>query len=129
MRFLTADAYRLHDVPGSFSAAFAAFWWSHVPIGRRGEFVRAVHERLGPGARVVLCDNRFVADSSTPIGRRDATGNTYQTRRLANGSTHQIIKNFPTAAELWDALAPAAIGIAVVEWEYFWGVSYEVGAE
>lgn len=128
VRFRLADAYRLHDVPGSFSAAVAAFWWSHVPLERRADFIAGMHDRLGVGSRVLLCDNRFVAGSSTPIGRRDAMGNTYQTRRLADGTSHEVLKNFPTTEELRDALAPVAIGLAVVEWEYFWGVSYEVGA-
>jgi len=43
-------------------------------------------------------DNRYVDGSSTPISERDADGNTYQRRRLADGSDNRVLKNFPTEA-------------------------------
>jgi len=48
----------------------------------------------------VFFDNRYVEGSSTPISRRDAQGNTYQARKLDNGSAHEVLKNFPTEREL-----------------------------
>jgi demethylmenaquinone methyltransferase/2-methoxy-6-polyprenyl-1,4-benzoquinol methylase len=91
---------------------------------RRGaeteSFLRAFFARLQPGARVLFLDNRFVAGSSTPLARTDADGNTFQLRRLADGSTHEVLKNFPDEAELRTVLQPHA---ARVEWEasdYYW---------
>ena len=103
VEFVVGDAYALPDSGRSFSAGFAGFWYSHVPGSRVREFLRGFHARLEPGAKVVLLDNRFVEGSSTPIGERDAEGNTYQTRRLDDGTSHRVIKNFTNEHELRSA--------------------------
>lgn len=128
VEFAEADAYALGRVPGRFTAVFAGFWWSHVPLDRLPAFLAGVHARLPAGGRVVLLDNRYVEGSSTPISRRDAAGNTYQRRRLDDGSEHEVLKNFPTAPELAEVLEPASSGLAVAEFEYYWGASYKVVA-
>src|SRR5688572_12311766 len=78
VRFERGDAYSLPVWPQKFSACFAGFWWSHVPLARLDAFLEGLQGRLEPGARVVFLDNRYVEGSSTPISRRDAEGNTYQ---------------------------------------------------
>jgi demethylmenaquinone methyltransferase/2-methoxy-6-polyprenyl-1,4-benzoquinol methylase len=55
---------------------------------------------------VVLMANRYVEGSNHPIHRRGAQGNAYQLRRLADGSQHEVLKNFPTQAEALAALGP-----------------------
>jgi demethylmenaquinone methyltransferase/2-methoxy-6-polyprenyl-1,4-benzoquinol methylase len=122
--FVVGDAYRLPVQSGKFDAGFAGFWWSHVPLGRIPEFLRGFHSALRPGATVVLLDNRYVEGSSTPVSERDPEGNTYQTRRLANGSVHRVLKNFPTRAELLQAVSPFAGKMQYHEWEYYWAVEY-----
>ena len=67
VEFVIDDAYTLNACPGGFSAALAAFWWSHLPRQRTAEFLQALHDKLLPGARVMILDNRYVAGSSTPI--------------------------------------------------------------
>jgi SAM-dependent methyltransferase len=123
-----ADAYALADVPGDFTAGLAAFWWSHVPRERQSAFLGGLHRRLGIGAVVVLVDNRYVAGSSTAISRRDAGENTYQRRRLADGTEYEVLKNFPAAAELEATLAPFARELSVTQFEYYWGVRYCVAS-
>lgn len=123
--FALADAYELGTVTGEFSAAFAGFFWSHVPRQRIPAFLRNLHERLGQGVRVVLLDNRYVTGSSTPISRRDEAGNTYQ-QRLADGSEYEVLKNFPSPAELTAALGTDAIGLRMVVFEYYWGAVYDI---
>jgi SAM-dependent methyltransferase len=127
VRLEIADAYVIGVVPGEFTAAFAGFWWSHVPCERQGEFLANLHGRLGAGARVVLLDNRYVEGSSTPLSRRDAGGNTYQWRGLADGSRQEVLKNFPSAAEITSALRAWAADLEVVEFDYYWGARYTVG--
>jgi len=73
-----------------------------------------------------MIDNRYVEGSSTPSVRRDEDGNTYQVRNLADGSQWEILKNFPTAAELRRAVAPYAIQVSVKELTYFWLLGYTV---
>lgn len=105
VRFQVEDAYALAASPTSsgFDAAFAGFWWSHLTRQDQQRFLTALQTRLKPGARVVLLDNRFVEGSSTPISERDADGNTYQLRPLADGSVHKVLKNFPEEADLANA--------------------------
>src|SRR5205823_7301194 len=124
VRFEIADAYALGDALGRFNGALAVFWWSHVPLGRIDPFLASLHQRLEPGARVLLMDNRYVDGSSTPISERDAEGNTYQLRSLADGSTNRVLKNFPTEADLRRALAPHAREISYRGLEYYWLVEY-----
>lgn len=118
--FEQADAYALPAWPRRSSACFAGFWWSHIPVKRIAPFLRGLAERLEPGARVVFLDNRYVEGSSTPVARRDADGNAFQVRRLSDGSTHEVLKNFPTPAELCARLAPFGGEVEVVEYEYYW---------
>jgi SAM-dependent methyltransferase len=129
VRLEQADAYLLGSIPGRFTAGFAAFWWSHVPLNELPRFLGGLHRRLGAGARVTFCDNRFVPGSSTPISRRDAAGNTYQRRRLDNGEEYEVLKNFPLAAELEDILRGEGVTQAsLTELTYYWSVSYVVPA-
>ncbi|MBO0833641.1 MAG: class I SAM-dependent methyltransferase [Actinobacteria bacterium] len=66
-----ADAYRLDTVPGDFDMAFCGFWWSHIPRADIPRFVAGVFARIGPGATLVLVDNRYVPGSSTPFQNRE----------------------------------------------------------
>ena len=75
-------------------------------------------------ARVVMLDNRYVEGSSTPIARRDDEGNTWQQRRLADGSTHEVLKNFPTEAEAREALGGRAQRIRWTEHTHYWVLDY-----
>lgn len=124
VRFACADAYALDEIMGVFSAGFAGFWWSHVPKTRLASFLPTFHQRLQPGAVVVFVDNQYVAGSSTPLSETDADGNTYQERRLADGSRHRVLKNFPTQAELRHAVADAATDVAIEDFTYYWCLSY-----
>ncbi len=127
--FRQADAYAVGDVPGRFDAALAGFWWSHLGREDLPRFLAGLHGRLEGSARVMFLDNRFVAGSSTPLARRDGSGNTYQLRRLADGSEHEVLKNFPTADEVRREVSGAGgRGVDVLELPYYWVATYEVGA-
>jgi demethylmenaquinone methyltransferase/2-methoxy-6-polyprenyl-1,4-benzoquinol methylase len=125
VRFRVADAYALPDELGMFDAAFAGFWWSHVPARERARFLGALDRRLLPGARVALLDNLFVAGSSTPIAHGDADGNTYQVRRLDDGTEHTVLKNFPTEDELRADVAAFGRNLRYTALQYYWLFSYE----
>lgn len=124
VRFERADAYALSPSLGRFDAALAVFWWSHVPRSRIGAFLGSLHARLERGARVLYMDNRYVEGSSTPISERDDEGNTFQVRRLGDGSENRVLKNFPTEAQLRADLAPHAASFAYRELPYYWVVEY-----
>ena len=124
--FALGDAYHPAVRSADFDAGLAFFWWSHIPRARLEGFLVPFHAELKAGARVVFADNRFVPGSSTPIYRTDADGNTYQLRRLDDGSTHEVLKNFPSADEFRSVLAPYSENIEVTCFDYFWCVTYDV---
>ncbi len=125
VRFATVDAYTLAEVGhGTYDAAFAGCWWSHVPLDRLPAWLATLHARLLPASRVVMLDNRFVPSSSTPVSRRDAAGNTYQSRRLDDGTVHEVLKNFPTRDEALAALGPRARDPEWIEFDHYWVLSY-----
>ena len=95
-----------------------------MPLERLRAWLDSLHARLKPGARVVFLDNRFVEGSSTPIARRDGQGNTWQQRRLDDGSTHDVLKNFPTQDQALAALGPRAQQAQWVEFDHYWILSY-----
>ena len=49
---------------------------------------------------------------------------TYQIRRLDDGSTHEVLKNFPTDPELRAAVQDLASDVRVELLEYYWILSY-----
>jgi ubiquinone/menaquinone biosynthesis C-methylase UbiE len=127
VEFLIGDAYAPAQYAGQFDAAFAGFWFSHVPIARRDAFLSALNAALEPGAKVVLLDNRFVAGSSSAISEQDADGNTYQIRRLGNGTAHRVLKNFPSQAELLSLARRAGKDARITQWQYYWAMEYVTG--
>ena len=120
-----ADVYDLSDGLGLYDGAFAGFWWSHVPVREQPRFLASLDRRLNAGGRVVLLDNRYVEGSSTPVSHRDEDGNSYQKRRLANGSEHTVLKNFPTESELKAATGKFGRNFRFVLLEYYWVFVYE----
>ena len=83
-------------------------------------FVANLAARLEPGALVAILDNTYAEGSSTPIARRDAEGNTYQMRRLANGDEYEVLKNFPASLELAEAVRPVAREAHLESLTYYW---------
>jgi demethylmenaquinone methyltransferase/2-methoxy-6-polyprenyl-1,4-benzoquinol methylase len=118
--FFKADAVSLEGVPDGCDAAFAGFWWSHVKKSELSRFVKNLAAHLERGAVVGILDNQYAEGSSTAISRRDAEGNTYQMRKLANGEQHEVLKNFPTASELAEALRPVAREAHLESLAYYW---------
>jgi ubiquinone/menaquinone biosynthesis C-methylase UbiE len=126
VEFVIGDAYAPPSGLSGFEAAFAGFWFSHVPRARQSEFLLALKAVLGVGARVVILDNRFIEGSSSPIAEQDADGNTYQIRSLRDGTTYRVLKNFPSEAEL--QLLAGGIGgeVRFTQWNYYWAIEFVV---
>lgn len=124
VRFGRADAFALDQVPGEFTAAFIGFWWSHLRLNDTDRFLSGVCERLRPGSTVVIVDNRHVEGSSHPITRTDEAGNTYQRRRLPDGTTYEILKNFPTGTELRKAARRHCSALDIIELDYYWLLTF-----
>lgn len=128
VQFHALDAYDLSTLGDTrFNAALAAFWWSHVPLQHLAGWLAGLHARLAPGAVVVMLDNCFVPGSNQPITRRDAEGNTYQTRVLDDGSAHEVLKNFPTREQAFAMLGARACDPQWTAFQHYWALSYTVG--
>ena len=125
--FVLADAFLPPPFRGTFSLALAGFWWSHVPTQRLRAFLAGLHAALRSSAQIVLFDNRFVAGSSTALSSTDAHGNTYQQRVLRDGTSHSVLKNFPSSRQVVEAvLSAGGSEPSVTELTYYWSVSYRV---
>jgi SAM-dependent methyltransferase len=115
-----ADAFRLDRLPGEFDVVFCGFWWSHVARADVQRFLAGLRDRVGPGTRLILLDNRYVPGSNHPITRTGPDGDTYQQRELADGRQYEVLKNFPSRAQLAADLDGVATGLDWTELEYFW---------
>lgn len=124
--FAVGDAFQLPPSAQRFDAAFAMFWWSHIPKAALSQFLRRLHATLLPGATVVFVDNTHVPGESTSITRTDVEGNTYQTRRLDNGQTFEVLKNYPTEDAFRELLHGCASEIELKVVRYYWWLSYRL---
>ncbi len=129
VEFKKADAFRLSQITGQYTAAFAAFWWSHIPKESVTSFLQSLHHPLTSGSLVAFVDNRYIPGNSTPITDCDKFGNTYQTRRLSDGTEHRIIKNYPSKTELQLNLGAQAESFQFQELQYYWYATYRVKKE
>jgi SAM-dependent methyltransferase len=127
VRMERADAFDLSAVDGHFDAGFVEFFWSHVPLDMLDRFLTGLADRLEDGARVVFVDNRYVEGSNYPLTRTDIGGNTYQQRELVDGSSWEVLKNFPTPEELQDRLTAFSRTVSIDEFDYYWTAVCECG--
>jgi SAM-dependent methyltransferase len=125
--FIESDAYSLKNVKESFEGGFCGFWWSHIPKLQVNEFIKTFHSKLAGDALVVMIDNRYVKGNSTSISRTDSEGNTYQIRKLEDGTEYEVLKNFSDERELTALLSSYANEIHYTSFEYYWLIKYHVG--
>ncbi|MEY3672861.1 MAG: hypothetical protein RI904_2518 [Pseudomonadota bacterium] len=122
--WVVGDAYQMPLVGQKFDAVFAGFWFSHIPLEKLPAYLKYLNGFLKPGARVIFLDNLYVEGNSTPLSERDAAGNTYQTRPLTDGSTHKVLKNYPTELELSDLVSSFSRQFSYTTWQYYWAFDY-----
>lgn len=118
--FAKADAYALDRVPGEFDTAFIGFFWSHILRADLPRFFGGLRDRLGPGARMIVLDNRFVVGSSQPISRTSEAGDTFQQRTLNDGRGYEIVKNFPAREQFTADVTPVAADVVWTSLRYYW---------
>jgi SAM-dependent methyltransferase len=123
VRLQVADAYSLAGVSGRFTAAYAHWWWSHVPKTRLRGFLELLHAKLLPGAVVLFVDQLPYEHKDV---RCDAEGNRLELRRLEDGQCFDVVENFPTEDEIRAVLAGIADDVRYVEYpdERSWTVTY-----
>jgi ubiquinone/menaquinone biosynthesis C-methylase UbiE len=125
--FRRADAFDLGSLgKNHFTAGMTVHWWSHLRKSEIRKFLEGFHRLFRPGAILVFMDNRFVAGSSTPISRTDGEGNTYQLRRLQDGTEHEVLKNFPGESVVAEILGGAAAEMRWTVLPYYWFLTYRL---
>ena len=124
VRIISGDCYAPPIEDRSHNALFAGFWWSHVPLGKLDLFLESILSSIGPGALIAFLDNKYVAGSSTAVSRCDTDGNSYQSRKLDDGSTHEVLKNFPTASELIQRASRVGWGANVDLFQHYWLLTF-----
>jgi demethylmenaquinone methyltransferase/2-methoxy-6-polyprenyl-1,4-benzoquinol methylase len=93
------------------------------------KFIEAVNTSILPGSTVVFIDNNFVEGSNHPITNTDIDGNTFQTRKLADGTTHLVLKNFPTESFLRKKIADIVTDLKFINLKYYWILTYKTQTE
>ena len=133
VKFRLADAYSLDPEVGTFTAAFAVWWWSHIPRSRVREFLVSLHRGLIPGALVLFSDQLEYeiprVDGMATQRHEDANGDTIERRVLSDGRKYEIVKNFPTEQELIAAVNGFGTDLQYREWpgEKHWELTYKSG--
>jgi SAM-dependent methyltransferase len=123
VNFQTADIFNLKSNI-NYNNLFGGFIWSHIKIEEIPDFIDIVNDTVETNGTVVFMDNRYVDGSSLPITATDGSGNTFQTRKLENGETYEVLKNFPTETFVRQQLAEKAKDIAFIKLQYFWILTY-----
>ncbi|MDF2722420.1 MAG: type 11 methyltransferase [Paenibacillus sp.] len=128
VEFLVGDAYRLAELnPGTrFDYGLANFWFSHIPKNKIDDFLAQFHDRLGPGASVYMADNVYVKGRGGELIVKETSEDTYKLRELADGTKHEVLKNYYSYDELYAIFAPVADGLILSVGTSFWTVSYRV---
>lgn len=121
--FGIADIYNFSG-NNTFESLFGGFIWSHILLQDLDKFLSTVNSLVSPGSTVVFMDNNFVEGSNHPITERDAHGNSFQTRKLEDNTTHLVLKNFPTEIFLQQKLKDIGGEIKFFNLTYYWIICY-----
>jgi demethylmenaquinone methyltransferase/2-methoxy-6-polyprenyl-1,4-benzoquinol methylase len=122
-----ADAYFLDDVSGPFDVAFAADWWSHMPISSINSFLENLHKRLKKGSRVIFIDMMTRKEFEDENVYYDSDGNRVSLRTLPDGSEYEVVKNFPSKKDLFAILKGSGNDLSYLEFETLkrWMITYK----
>lgn len=126
--FAVADMYSFTP-DKKFEGVFGGFIWSHILLQDLDKFIDKVRSFLKPDGIIVFIDGNAVEGTNhdlKKITKTDEQGNTYQTRKLENGTSHLVLKNFPTKDFLFKKLSRIATDINFINTEYYWLVSCKV---
>ena len=120
VEFKELDFWQLKEPMTSYDAVFGGFIWSHILKKELPRFLTILQNQLNANGELIFIDNKYITGSNTPISRTDADGNTYQIRKLQNGAEYEVLKNFPTKAEIEDLIKGVGFEMKWMELEYYW---------
>ena len=121
--FRIADLYALGNVP-PVEALFGGFIFSHILRKDYGTFLDTIQRYVVTGGTIVLMDNNR-KDSPQYLDRTDEQGNNYRLRTLADGTKHEIVKNYPSQTELTGLLGRRVTNVDFRDLDYYWMLIYK----
>jgi SAM-dependent methyltransferase len=124
VEFLISDIYSLTGSEKKFNALFGGFIWSHISLEKLTGFTDTLHDKIKKNSKVIFIDNLYIEGSSTPIFKADEEGNTYQLRKLSDGTEHLVLKNFPSKEEITEQLTGKAVNFELIHLDYYWILKY-----
>lgn len=96
-----------------YDAIFFGFWLSHVPTERLTGFWRTVALALRPGGKLFFLDNLREATTTSVDQHLPAADSQLMTRKLNDGRTFQIVKNYFEPARLTAQCQAAGLDVMV----------------
>ena len=106
-----------------FDGFFGGFIWSHILLQDIDKLLRKLKDQIIENGDIVFIDSNQVlggAHDKNRITRVDKFGNTFQTRKLENETTYEVLKNFPSKHFLIDKLSQISTDINIIELEHYW---------
>jgi 2-polyprenyl-3-methyl-5-hydroxy-6-metoxy-1,4-benzoquinol methylase len=125
INFAVADMYGFTPAE-KYDGVFGGFIWSHILLQDLDKFIEKVKSFLKPNGIIVFIDGNALEGTVhdiKKITKTDEQGNTFQARKLENGTSHLVLKNFPTKEFLIQKLSRAATDIDFIKLKYYWIVS------
>lgn len=106
-----------------FEGLFGGFIWSHIPLEHLDKFLDRIKHLVIENGDIIFIDSNPVKGTihdNKRITRTDQYGNTFQTRQLEDGTTHEVLKNFPANDFLVEKLSRIASDISLINLEHYW---------
>ena len=129
--FQVADMNCL-SIDKKFDGLFGGFIWSHILLQDLDNFLLRLKDLLNENAKIAFIDSKQVEGTNHDrkrITRIDQYGNTFQTRTLENGTTHEVLKNFPSKQFLTDKLHQISTEVEIIELEHYWIATSKTNGE
>lgn len=89
------------------------FWLSHVPLERMAQFWQTVALALRPGGKLFFLDNQREVTTTSVDQHLPATDSQLMTRKLNDGRTFQIVKNYFEPAVLTAQCQAAGLNVNI----------------
>jgi ubiquinone/menaquinone biosynthesis C-methylase UbiE len=121
--FGVADIYNFNAI-NKYESLFGGFIMSHIKMQDIDKFLMTINNLVYPRGKIVFMDNNFVEGSNLPITNTDEEGNTFQTRKLEDGSIHLVLKNFHSENFLRLKLNGIADEVKFIKLKYYWILEY-----
>lgn len=123
--FKVANLFNLPN-DGQWNALFAGFICSHIYLDELPHFFRTMHSLCSAEVTFVYMDNNYVEGDSLPLETIDNKGNTFQNRKLDDGSNHLILKNFLSENTLKNILDTENVVPRFYQLKHYWILSYQL---